>query len=360
MPDDVVAKIPDHAYAAWVRSATEQASIDGMKGTPTVAINGVMQDPQANPDDLNWSQEGALRAVRRRTRPTIANRRWRHSILAGPGEAGPEVVTLAKSVGSSALLLEAKRKAQAQVSAQARRRAVAWTVAGLVVVAVFAALVAYIVRQGDVSDVSGEGQLDLAVASDNGGIPVGSTGVVGESLDESRVRLDIYFDFICPACGGFEQSQSETVNALRSEGLVDVYYHPLGYLDEYSQGTQYSTRAASAAALVAAESPDMFLAFVEAMFVNQPAENTHGPDGRADPGDRIAGGRPGRRRRAHPRPRVRLVGAVGHGAGQQGRLPFTPTLAINGVMENPRDNPGDLNWSVDGALEQAIRDAAGQ
>jgi len=31
-----------------------------MKGTPTVAINGVMQDAQANPDDLNWSAEGAL------------------------------------------------------------------------------------------------------------------------------------------------------------------------------------------------------------------------------------------------------------------------------------------------------------
>ena len=56
----MVAKIPDHAYSSWVRSATEQASVDGMKGTPTVAINGVMQDAQANPDDLNWSTEGAL------------------------------------------------------------------------------------------------------------------------------------------------------------------------------------------------------------------------------------------------------------------------------------------------------------
>lgn len=267
---------------------------------------------------------------------------------------------MSKSGSSSSAAAGAKRKAEAQVAAQARRRVVGWTVAGVVVVALFAALVAYIVRQGEVSAVGGEGQLDLAVASDNGGIPVGSTGVVGESLDESRVRMDVYLDFICPACYGFEQSQGATVDSLRSEGLVDVYYHPLGYLDSQSQGTQYSTRAASAAALVADESPDMFLAFVEAMFVNQPAEGSPGlSDAQIQAIASQVGIPDGVVARIPDHEYASWVRVSTERATKDG-LPFTPTIAINGVMQNPRDNPGDLNWTVEGALEQAIRDAAGQ
>ncbi|WP_291379459.1 thioredoxin domain-containing protein [Demequina sp.] len=266
---------------------------------------------------------------------------------------------MAKSTESSSVVAEAKRQAQAQTRAQSRRRAVGWSVTGIVLVALFVALVAYIVRQGDVSEVSGEGQLDLAVASDNGGIPIGSTGVVGEELDSTRVRLDVYFDFMCPACRGFEQTHSEIVSELRAQGIVDVYYHPLGYLDGYSLGTEFSTRAASAAALVAAESPDDYLAFMEAMFVNQPAENTQGLTdaqiqaiasqvGIAD--DVVA--------RIPDHEYTSWVRTATERASKDG-LPFTPTLAINGDMQNPRDNPDDLNWTVEGALEQAIRDAVG-
>jgi protein-disulfide isomerase len=265
---------------------------------------------------------------------------------------------VAKSVESSSAIAEAKRKAQAEARAQSRRRAVGWSVAGIVVVALFVALVAYIVRQGDVSQVGGEGQLDLAVATDDGGVPVGSGGVVGEQLDTSRVRLDVYFDFICPACGGFEQMHSETLGELRAEGLVDVYYHPVATLDATSLGTEYSTRAASAAALVAAESPDNFVAFMEAMFVNQPSEGTEGLTdtqiqaiasqvGIAD--DVVA--------RIPDREYASWVRVSTESARKDG-LPFTPTLAINGRMQNPRDNPDDLNWTIEGALEQAIRDAA--
>ncbi len=233
-------------------------------------------------------------------------------------------------------------------------------VIGVILVGLFAALVAYIVRQSDVSGVSGKGQLDLAVASDNGGIPVGSSGIVNEDLDSVRVRMDVYFDFICPACSAFEQTQGETVSSLRSDGLVDVYYHPLAYLDVYSQGTDYSTRSASAAALIAAESPDSFLAFVEAMFVNQPAENTTGlTDAQIQAIASQVGIAEDVVARIPDHEYSSWVRMATERASKDG-LPFTPTVAIDGVMQNPRDNPGDLNWSVDGALEQALRDAAGQ
>jgi len=266
---------------------------------------------------------------------------------------------VAKSAAPSSAIAEAKRQAEADARAQSRRRAVGWSVASVVVVALFVALVAYIVRQGDVSEVSGEGQLDLAVATENGGIPVGTGGVVGEELDSSRVRLDVYFDFICPACAGFEQMHSETMSDLREEGLVDVYFHPLGYLDGHSLGTEFSTRAASASALIAAESPDDFLAFMEAMFVNQPAQNTEGLTDAQIPAIASQVGIADEVVSRIPNHEYTSWVRMATERASKDSLPFTPTLAINGVMQNPRDNPDDLNWTAEGALEQAIRDASG-
>lgn len=125
---------------------------------------------------------------------------------------------MSKSAGLSSAVAEAKRKAQAEARAQARRRAVA-----------------------------------------------------GEDLDPERARLDVYFDFICPWCARFEISQAETLDEMRSAGLVDVYYHPLAYLDGASSGTQYSTRAASAAVLVYQEAPShSWVSFSSSWRISQP------------------------------------------------------------------------------------------
>ncbi|PKQ17494.1 MAG: hypothetical protein CVT68_08245, partial [Actinobacteria bacterium HGW-Actinobacteria-8] len=105
---------------------------------------------------------------------------------------------MSKSAGSLSAVAEAKRKAQAEARAQARRRAVGWTVAGVVVVAVFAAFVAFVLRQGAIDDGAVAGTSGAPVISSDGGLGVGSLGVAGEDLDPDRARLDVYFDFICP------------------------------------------------------------------------------------------------------------------------------------------------------------------
>jgi hypothetical protein len=56
----VVARIPDREYGAWVRSASENASKDGVRYTPTLAFNGEIQDPTLE-SSVNWVQDGALR-----------------------------------------------------------------------------------------------------------------------------------------------------------------------------------------------------------------------------------------------------------------------------------------------------------
>ncbi len=255
---------------------------------------------------------------------------------------------------------DAKKKAQAQVNAQQRRALIVWIVIGVAVVALFAVLITYIVRQGDVDKVSGEGQLVPAVATENGGLGIGASGVVGEDLDSSRVRLDIYFDFMCPICGQFEQFRGPEVDALREAGTADVYYHPISILDRYSQGTSYSTRAASAGVLVAQEAPDTFLAFTKAMFINAPEENSRGLTNAEIQDIATAAGVPADVVAKIPDMAytswVRNATEISSVDGVQG----TPTVALNGVIQDPNTNPEHLNWGAEGGITAAVNKAAGK
>lgn len=89
------------------------------------------------------------------------------------------------------------------------------------------------------------------------------------------VKVILYIDFICPACKNFETQYNETLTNLRNEGKISVEYRPLGFLDSQST-TNYSSRAANAAACVVNESPEKYADFVNALFEKQPAEGGAG------------------------------------------------------------------------------------
>lgn len=114
-----------------------------------------------------------------------------------------------------------------------------------------------------------------STALPEGGIPVSASGVGGE-VDDSTTRVDVYLDYMCPACGAFEEANGDNLISLATDGAATVVYHPIAILNRYSNGTGYSTRAASAAALVADEAPDQFAAFNEQLFAGQPDEGTDG------------------------------------------------------------------------------------
>ncbi len=114
-----------------------------------------------------------------------------------------------------------------------------------------------------------------SVAMEDGGIPVGADGV-GSDVDEDLARVDVYLDYMCPACGAFEETNGDNLISLASDGQATIVYHPIAILNRYSNGTGYSTRAASAAALVAEQAPAAFPVFNEKMFAGQPEEGTSG------------------------------------------------------------------------------------
>ena len=196
------------------------------------------------------------------------------------------------------------------------------------------------------------------VVSNTDGFGVGSSGVVGKDLDPTRVRLDVYFDFICPYCALFENSQAATLDELRSQGIVDVYYHPLAYLDDASSGTKYSTRAASAAALVAEQAPESFVAFVQQLMANQPAEGSEGLTDEQIQLLAAAAGVPTSVVSKIPdHEYAAWVRSSTEEANKSGVM-YTPTLGFNGTIQDPTD-PASVQWSQEGALRQAILDKSG-
>jgi protein-disulfide isomerase len=113
-----------------------------------------------------------------------------------------------------------------------------------------------------------------SVADADGGIPVSDEGV-GKAGAGDTV-LSVYFDLQCPGCKSFDEVNADDLKTLSSEPGITVMYQPLAFLDRYSSGTYYSSRAANAAMAVADQDPDHFLDFITALFTDQPEENSSG------------------------------------------------------------------------------------
>lgn len=100
------------------------------------------------------------------------------------------------------------------------------------------------------------------------------TGAI--SVGDGPDVVATYIDFMCPICNQFEQIYADTLNELVADGSITLEYHPVAILDNQSQGTEFSTRAANALYCVATTTPEAVTPFVSAMYENQPSEGTPG------------------------------------------------------------------------------------
>ncbi len=248
----------------------------------------------------------------------------------------------------------ARKQAQAQVRAEQRRTTALWILAGVVVLGIFAAIVIFIVNQASVNTSFAEDQKVPAVATENGGIPVGKGGVAGEGLDPDRPQFAVYLDFMCPVCGVFESINATDLEAMAVAGEADITYHPVAILDHTSQGSRFSTRAASSAALVADRSPEHFVAYVQLLFANQPEEFTRGLNDQTLVDLAIQAGVPADI--ANDIPKHEYSQWVTNSTERASRdgMGGTPTIAVNGVMQDPRRDPNAIDWSQPGAIRAAL------
>jgi protein-disulfide isomerase len=105
--------------------------------------------------------------------------------------------------------------------------------------------------------------------------PTTVTAPGAEAEAGKPVKVVLYIDFICPVCKNFEAQYNDQLTSLRNDGKITVEYRALGFLDSRST-TNYSSRAANAAACVVNESPEKYSDFVNALFAKQPAEGSAG------------------------------------------------------------------------------------
>lgn len=163
--------------------------------------------------------------------------------------------------------MQAAREAEAQ--RLKKRQRVLLGVGGIVILALLAAIVFVVVRAAT-SDDGGNagGGTPPANVSAGGAIPVGA--------EDAPTTLEIYFDYMCPACGQFEAANGDDIERLVEAGDVKVELRPISFLDRTSNGTRYSTRSANAVATVADAAPERVWPFHAALYESQPEEGTDG------------------------------------------------------------------------------------
>ena len=156
---------------------------------------------------------------------------------------------------------KAKRIIEQQKAAERRRKVTLWTTVGVVLVLVIAGLTGWAVIAG---------QRKGAVHTPSVAIDGGTAFTVGTG----PTTIDLYEDFMCPICHEFETQDGATIRQLVSDNKVTVRYHPVAILDRESNGTEYSTRAAGAAA--AAAEGGKFIEYHDVLYQNQPSEGSDG------------------------------------------------------------------------------------
>lgn len=104
-----------------------------------------------------------------------------------------------------------------------------------------------------------------SIVSANGGI----------KLSDGPTKIEVYLDTMCPFCGQFERGYTQPIMDDEELGLT---VRPISILDNMSQGTQYSTRAAASIYAVAHESEDATVTreYIARIFDPQPEEGTEG------------------------------------------------------------------------------------
>lgn len=103
-------------------------------------------------------------------------------------------------------------------------------------------------------------------------ITIGDDGAVTVG-DASAPKLDVWEDFMCPACGQMEANFGTDLASSVMDGKLQITHHYVNFLDRSSKNGDYSTRMIAAAQCVAvSEDLETYLTTREKWFANQPSE----------------------------------------------------------------------------------------
>ncbi|MGI9003023.1 MAG: DsbA family protein [Pseudonocardia sp.] len=134
----------------------------------------------------------------------------------------------------------------------------------LIVVAVVLAVVVVVGLTVLISRSSGD-VVPTYTASASGAVVTAGSG---------PVAIDVYEDYLCPACERFEQRYGDEITTALNDGQLTVRYHSIAILDERTDPPGYSTRAANAA--LCSVPAGVYPTYHKKLFDSQPAEGSAG------------------------------------------------------------------------------------
>ena len=122
-----------------------------------------------------------------------------------------------------------------------------YVLGGVAVVAIIALIVIFVVIPGQ----KGTETLSDYGALENATVEVTDPGTILVGSASAPETLEVYEDFICPACGQFEMQYGGGLNEAIDAGEIAVDFHMLNFLNQTSASGDYSTRAAAATLCIA-------------------------------------------------------------------------------------------------------------
>ncbi len=163
-----------------------------------------------------------------------------------------------------------KKNARYDLKAADRKRNLAIQIGLTSVVVIFAvALVLYIVMSADEKPAEGEAQAIRVTSSDL---------ITQEGSSEPKAVVALFEDFLCPACGQFEQSSGVFLKEQAGAGEIRLRFMPFSFLHNQSTN-DYSRRAMNLAmCTVDAQGQEAFWDVNSALYANQPGEGGAGPE----------------------------------------------------------------------------------
>lgn len=113
------------------------------------------------------------------------------------------------------------------------------------------------------------------------GVVYGPEGI-GEKPAKDLVRVTIYEDMLCPVCRAFESAVGQYLQTAVKKGDIEVEYRFVAFLDDLGRSpNQYSHRASNAVLCAREDGDKEFKLTHDVLYMNQPEENTLGPDDNA-------------------------------------------------------------------------------
>lgn len=156
---------------------------------------------------------------------------------------------------------QAARVVREQLAREQRLRRARVTAVVAVAVLLIAGLAGYAIYN---SQRPSEGfAVPKSATSDGNGIKVG----------DGPVTVEIYLDYLCPACQRFEQAAQPALDRYLESGRVNVVYRPVSILDRASTN-RYSSRSAAGAGCAADQGK--IVEYTKALYAQQPAEGGAG------------------------------------------------------------------------------------